>query len=142
MPVLDTNPVTILERRNAEYPRLAAYLDTFPVEEIYVTVISYEEQIRGWMSALGSVRTVSAQVPPYAKLLAQLENYCALQILPFDDRAAAQYDDLRRHHRRISSPDLKIAAIALVRDETLITQNTRDFQNIAGLKLKDWTRQE
>ena len=41
---------------------------------------------------------------------------------------------------RLSSPDLKIAAIALTRNATLITQNTRDFQDIAGLKLKDWTR--
>ncbi len=141
MPILDTNPVTIIERRNADYPRLAAYLETFPLEAIYVTVISYEEQVRGWMAALGSARNPTAQVLPYTKLLEQLENYCNLQILPFDDRAAALYETLRREHRRISSPDLKIAAITLVHNETLITQNTRDFENIVGLKLKDWTRE-
>ncbi len=141
MPILDTNPLSILERRNAEAARLTAYLETFPEDSIYVTVISYEEQIRGWMAALGSARNPSAQVLPYTKLLEQLENYCALQILPFDNRAATQYADLRRRHRRISSPDLKIAAVALVHNEILITQNTRDFESIAGLKLKDWTRE-
>ena len=140
MPILDTNPISILERRNAESARLIATLETFPADEIYVTVISYEEQIRGWMAALGSARDAAAQVLSYTRLLAQLENYCSLQILPFDAAAAAQYDALRKTHRRISSPDLKIAAITLVHDSTLLTQNTRDFENIAGLKLKDWTR--
>lgn len=121
--------------------RLIVYLDAFSVDEIYVTVISYEEQMRGWMAALGSTRNTSAQILPYNRLLAQLENYCALQILPFDEDAANRYDILRREHRRISSPDLKIAAIALVNNETLITQNTRNFENIADLKLKDWTRE-
>jgi len=94
------------------------------------------------MAALGSARNPSAQVSPYNKLLEQLGNYCNLQILPFDTRAASEYESLRRQHRRISSPDLKIAAITLVSNETLITQNTRDFENIAGLKLIDWTRRE
>ena len=141
MPILDTSPISILERRNAETARLSAYLETFPDDSIYITVISYEEQIRGWMSALGSARNPSAQVLPYTKLLEQLENYCNLQILPFDDAAANRFQALRREHRRISSPDLKIAAIALVHNEILITQNTRDFENIVGLKLKDWTRE-
>ena len=141
MPILDTNPISILERRNANAMRLSAYLETFSEDSIYVTVISYEEQIRGWMATLGSARTPFAQVLPYARLLEQLENYCHLQILPFDSAAADRFQLLRREHRQISSPDLKIAAIALVNNELLITQNTRDFASIASLKLKDWTRE-
>jgi predicted nucleic acid-binding protein len=34
--------------------------------------------------------------------------------------------------------DLLIASTALVHDFTLITHNTRDFQNIPGLRLQDW----
>jgi predicted nucleic acid-binding protein len=33
-----------------------------------------------------------------------------------------------------------IAAIALVNDAMLLTQNERDFRPIAGLKTADWTR--
>ncbi len=140
MPILDTNPISILERRGGETSRLIAYLDTWAAEEIYVTVISYEEQVRGWLATLGSVRDSAAQVMPYTRLLTQLENYCNLQILPFDAAASTQYDLLRKTYRRISSSDLKIAAISLVHNETLITQNTRDFENIVGLELKDWTK--
>ncbi len=140
MPILDTNAVSILERRGPESVRLIAYLDSLPPEDIHVTVISYEEQIRGWMSVLGAARNSKTQTLPYSLLLAQLENYCSLHVLPFDEPAAAQYEELRKTHRRISSPDLKIAAVTLVNNTTLITQNTRDFENIANLKLKDWTR--
>ena len=48
-----------------------------------------------------------------------------------------RYDILRREHRRINFPDLKIASIALVNEATLVTQNERDFRNISGLKSED-----
>lgn len=35
--------------------------------------------------------------------------------------------------------DLLIGATALVHDLTLVTHNTRDFANIPGLRLMDWT---
>lgn len=72
----------------------------------------------------GAARSSKTQTLPYSLLLAQLENYCSLHVLPFDEPAAAQYEEFRKTHRRVSSPDLKIAAIALVHDTTLITQNT------------------
>jgi tRNA(fMet)-specific endonuclease VapC len=31
-----------------------------------------------------------------------------------------------------------IASVALVNDLTLVTHNTRDFENIPGLRLQDW----
>jgi tRNA(fMet)-specific endonuclease VapC len=105
-----------------------------------VTVISYEEQIRGWTAAIAAGKSRAAQVSQYARLLAQLENYCNLAVLPYTTAAATRFEELRKQHRRLSSPDLKIAAIALVNDATLLTQNERDFRDIAGLKIADWTR--
>lgn len=138
--ILDTNHISILERRGLEAGRLLLRLADVPASDIHVTVISYEEQIRGWTAAIAATKNSSAQVMQYSRLLAQLENYCNLAILPFDSNAAMRYDELRKAHRRISSPDLKIAAITLVYDATLVTQNERDFRGIAGLKWEDWTR--
>ena len=137
--ILDTNAISILERRGKDATPLLAHLTNLSPADIYVTINSYEEQIRGWTAAIAATKNTSAQVMKYARLLAQLENYCNLSILPFDSDAAIRYDQLRREHRRTSSPDLKIAAITLVNDATLITQNERDFRNISALKLEDWT---
>jgi tRNA(fMet)-specific endonuclease VapC len=60
--------------------------------------------------------------------------------LPYTADAATKFEALRKQNRRLSSPDLKIAIIALVNDAMLLTQNERDFRNIAGLKMEDWTR--
>lgn len=66
----------------------------------------------------------------------------ALAILPFDEVAAEQYGRLRarleREGRRIDEPDLRIASIALSRDLTLVTGNTRHFARVPGLRVENW----
>lgn len=84
MIILDTNHISILERRNADSGRLLTRLAVVPVSDVRVTVISYEEQIRGWTAAIAATKNTEAQVMQYARLLAQLENYCNFSILPFD----------------------------------------------------------
>lgn len=62
--------------------------------------------------------------------------------LPFDDTAAEIYGDVRAHLERagrlIGPNDLLIAAIALSQDVTLVTNNTREFSRVEGLRLEDW----
>ncbi|MCW3054544.1 MAG: PilT protein domain protein [Chthonomonadales bacterium] len=140
MVILDTNHISVLERRGADARSLIARLTAIPVSDVYVTVVSYEEQIRGWMATLAAAKSGSAQVLQYTRLMTQLENYCNLSVLPYTAEAATQFETLRKQHRRLSSPDLKIAAIALVNDAMLLTQNVRDFRNITGLQTEDWTR--
>ena len=68
MVVLDTNHITVLERRGPESIRLVDRLSEIPAPEVYVTVISYEEQIRGWTAAIAAAKDSSAQVMLYARL--------------------------------------------------------------------------
>jgi tRNA(fMet)-specific endonuclease VapC len=138
--ILDTNHISILERRGTEAERLLARLSAVPVSSVHVTVISYEEQIRGWVAAIAGAKNSTSQVMLYQRLQGQLDNYCNLSVLPFDTTSATRFDALRRTHRRVSTPDLKIAAITLVNEATLLTQNERDFRAILELKVEDWTR--
>ncbi len=38
----------------------------------------------------------------------------------------------------VPTPDMMIAAVALVHDLTLVTHNTSDFRNVPNLRLADW----
>lgn len=62
--------------------------------------------------------------------------------LPFDDTATEAYGNLRARLERIGTligpNDLFIAAIALSRGVTLVTNNTREFSRVEGLHLEDW----
>jgi tRNA(fMet)-specific endonuclease VapC len=63
-------------------------------------------------------------------------------ILPFNEIAARRYGELRAEleagGRRIAGADLRIAAIALTRDATLVTGNVRHFARIPGLRVENW----
>ena len=57
-----------------------------------------------------------------------------------DARAAGQVRaTLKRAGIPIGQYDLLIAGQALARDLTLVTNNTREFARVEGLKLADWT---
>ena len=60
------------------------------------------------------------------------------QLLPFDEDAADKFKEFRRCKIRISSTDLKIAAIALVHDATLLSRNLDDFTRIPELRVENW----
>ena len=62
-----------------------------------------------------------------------------MQIASFDQAAADCFDDLRRQRVRIGTMDLRIAAIAITRDWTLLTRNAADFAKVPGLLFEDWT---
>lgn len=65
-----------------------------------------------------------------------------LPILPFDADAAAVYGrrraDLEAAGTPLGEADLRIAAICLSRDLTLVTGNERHFARVAGLRIENW----
>jgi tRNA(fMet)-specific endonuclease VapC len=107
--------------------------------EVVTTIISYEEQMRGWMAYLARTRSVAHQVEAYRRLLQHLDNYRRIPVLPFDDAAAVTFQQLRHTRLRIGTMDLKIAAIAVSRDATLLSRNLADFRQVPGLQVEDWT---
>ena len=141
MLVLDTDHLTVL--RYVDHPRCAALVARLRSagaagEETVTSVITLEEQMRGWMAEISRRRDVRRQVPAYDRLAQQFEFLRAWRILPFDDRAADHFERLRKQRVRIGSQDLKIASIALAEGATLLSANLRDFRQVPGLLVEDW----
>lgn len=65
-----------------------------------------------------------------------------LKILPYEENCAFEFGKLRgtflREGLACDPVDLMIAATALVYDLTLVTHNTKDFENIPNLRIEDW----
>ena len=66
-----------------------------------------------------------------------------LEVVPFDERAALVYGEIRASLEIAGTPigsmDYLIAAHALSLGVTLVTNNTREFNRIPQLALADWT---
>ncbi|BAY23004.1 hypothetical protein NIES2100_27680 [Calothrix sp. NIES-2100] len=139
MYILDTDHLSVLERKGVGAQRLLIRLANVNPNEIVATIISYEEQTRGWLSYVTKARTVEGQVEAYKQLKKQLTNYCSIPILEFDAQAAQEFQRLKALYPRLGTMDLKIAAIALVNQAILLTRNSADFGQIANLRTEDWT---
>jgi len=72
-----------------------------------------------------------------------LEMFLApLEVLPFDASAIWHYGELRagleRRGQLIGALDTMIAAHALASNTILVTNNTREFARVPGLRLENW----
>ena len=132
--ILDTDHVTLHQRN---YPQVIDRIQNVTLEELATTVITVEEQMRGRLAQLGQTRVNLALA--YTQLRTTLDYFCGLTILPFDVVAQQQYQILRSQKIRIGTLDLRIAAIALAQNAVVITRNQRDFEQVPGLKLEDWS---
>ncbi len=68
-----------------------------------------------------------------------LDRYLEINVLEFDEAAAVEFRRLKQSRVRIGTMDLKIAAIALANNATVLTRNSRDFTRVPGLRIEDWT---
>lgn len=66
-----------------------------------------------------------------------------LEILNYDDSAAAHYGEIRADLERKGAPigvnDLHIAGHARSQGHILVTNNTGKFERVEGLRITDWT---
>ncbi len=74
---------------------------------------------------------------------AKLENFLSkFPIVDWDQDAAWIYGNVRKDleakGQRIGERDLLLACQALALDATMVTNNTREFERVEGLKLENW----
>lgn len=138
MIVLDTDHITVL--RYTENPRCALLQGRLEAsgEPSVTTVVTWEEQLRGWLAEINRCRSFEDQIVAYERLRRLAEFINDWELLAFDAEAAAQCELWRKQRVRIGAQDLKIAAIVFVNDALLLSGNLRDFQRLPGLRVESW----
>jgi tRNA(fMet)-specific endonuclease VapC len=142
MIILDTDCLSLLERKQGDaYQKLLENLSKFPSDEISTSIISFDEQMRGWMAIVARSRTTALLIDAYGDLESFLDAFRNMPVIAFDQDAGKVFDELKKQKIRVGTMDLRIAAIAISRNAILISRNLVDFERIPNLTVEDWTRE-
>jgi tRNA(fMet)-specific endonuclease VapC len=142
MVVLDTDLMTLLGWSDGQIGlRLRSRLAQIPSYEITTTVITFEEYTRGWLSLLAQSKKIKEQIQTYRRLNRQLLLFCSTLVLDFDEKAAIEYQRLKKEYSRLGTMDLRIAAIVISQSAVLLSRNLRDLHQVSGLQVEDWTKE-
>lgn len=107
--------------------------------EVLTSVVTAQEVCEGWSAFIRKQKAGSEkQVHGYAQFQHSLAMLMELTLLPFDEQAAAIFRELRKQLPQGGTQDLKIAAITLAHDATLLTRNLVHFTKVPGLKVENW----
>jgi tRNA(fMet)-specific endonuclease VapC len=128
--LLDTN--ACIDYLTARYQKVVERIQGSSPEELFLSVVVVAELRYG---ADHSARRRTN----HARIDALIEE---IDVLGFDLRAAASYGRVRAQLEAGGTPigpnDMLIAAHALSRALTVITDNTAEFGRVKGLKLENW----
>ena len=139
--LLDTDHLSILQRRGgAAYAVLVLNLNNHPDSDIGVSVVSLHEQAMGCNNLVNNFRRPADVLLGYELLANAIEDFRRFAVAPFGTAAQAVFDQLKASKIRVGTMDLRIAAIALSRNLVVVTRNVRDFSQVPGLIIEDWTR--
>ena len=127
--MLDTDTCSYILREHSA--QVLERLDAVPRDQVALSSVVCAEL------RYGAARVKSK------KLAATIEGWLALfTIVAWDDEAATSYARIRaaveEKGKPIGNLDLLIAAHAIARGATLVTNNTRHFAQVPGLRIANW----
>lgn len=128
--MLDTDIASYI--MNSKSPRLLQKLQTVPTSAVCISAITKSEIVYG-------VEISPRQQKDRAALEFFLQH---IEVLDYPASAADDYGNIRAalksRGRLIGPNDTLIAAHARCLGLTLVTNNTREFERVPGLKVENW----
>lgn len=107
--------------------------------QVFTTIITAQEVTEGWCAFIRKQKAGSPkQIHGYQQFQHSLELLMEFTVLAFDAHAAGSFLQLRKSLPRAGTQDLKIAAVCLVHDATVLTRNAVDFNKVPGLRVENW----
>lgn len=135
--LLDTDTLSLLEKG---HPLVLQRVNSYPLSGIALSAISIQEQMQGFLASLTRARNRQHVALAYDMLVTRLVPvWCRFRVLAFPETAILRFEQLRSLRLNVGLMDLRIAAIALENNLTVVTRNQRDFGRVAGLATVDWS---
>jgi len=130
--MLDTDTCAFILRRTSD--TLLARIQEVPLRQQAMSVVTYAELLYGVQ--------LSSKKKGNQDAVDLLSRHLA--ILDWSSDAAQHYAeiraDLKKKGAMVGANDLMIAAHARSVDATVVTNNTKDFGRVKGLKIENWMR--
>ena len=130
--VLDTDMLTLVAEGHVAVGRR---LLEQRAEDVAITVLTVEEQLSGWYTALRKAKQPRKLAWAYQRLADTVRFLARLQILTYNEPAMKRYEGLRKRKVKIKRMDLRIAATVLEHAAILVTRNIRDFKQVPDLQI-------
>ncbi|MCL2896760.1 type II toxin-antitoxin system tRNA(fMet)-specific endonuclease VapC [Brenneria tiliae] len=129
--LLDTNIVIFTIKRRPEFllPRFNQNAELLAISTITLAELVF-----------GAEKSSSPE-----RNLATVDDFVSrVMVLPYDESAAFHYGNIRatleKAGTRIGDNDLHIAGHARSRGLIVVTNNTKEFDRVDGLRVEDWTQ--
>lgn len=130
--MLDTN-ICIYAIKHKPDTVIKKFLSHDP-EELCISAITYAELMHG----------VEKSMAVEKNRIAMSLFLSPITILQFDERAAEEYGRIKAELEKKGTPidpmDTLIASHTKSRGLIIVTNNTREFNRVAGLTIEDWTQ--
>ena len=138
MKAFDTDVLTDLLDGRADYWKRLADI---PARSQAIPVIVVEEVLRGRLNFIRqaqSVRKRSQLTEAYHFFEQSFTDLRIQQILSYNDAADELFVMWRKQGIKTSTNDLRIAAICVSHQATLVSRNRKDFAGLVGLSVEFW----
>ena len=134
--VLDTDTLSLFQQGQAEVVRRCL---AQPPDRLAVTILTVQEQTLGWYTRLTRCRRDDETARIYQRWCAFVAIVGQLRVWSFSEPAIRRYRQLEGLRLNVGKMDLRIAAVVLEEQGTLVTRNARDFGRVPGLVQVDWS---
>ena len=136
--ILDTDHVSLILRGDNKLRERAVR-----EANLSITVVTFQEVFNGWTTRINQAKPDEDFVALYSRLHSAIDYFKQTEILNFDSDSDMVFRSLLKNNPSLRKArlqrDMRIAAITLANDATIVTRNTKDFTQVPSLKVIDWT---
>ncbi|MBE9029499.1 type II toxin-antitoxin system VapC family toxin [filamentous cyanobacterium LEGE 11480] len=138
--VLDTDTTSLVLRR---HPQVSQQVQSAGAN-VAISIVTAQELFNGWVVRINNAKDSNELIRLYDRFAGIIRLCQKVPVLPFDQAAAAQLETLLKSHPKLAKQrlqkDMRIAAIGLANNATIVTCNYRDFSLVPGLSIVDWSK--